>query len=219
MASTRTRLVGPVAGVLFVALSVVSGLMIFSDSPGGSKFSDQEIVSWFSGHKDRIQAGGFLWALAALAFVVFLAALRNRLRAQAGPETGIGGVAVAAGTAFVVLVSVGHGVIVAIASSLDYAKPFHVDPLTARLVSVTAFWMDLYAVVAAAALVGAVAVAALRGAFLPRWIWPVGVVGTVLLVLSLLAAPWGLFILLAWTLVVSAALWFSPPAGEPAVAA
>jgi hypothetical protein len=219
MASTRTRLAGPIAGILFVALSVASAFMIFSDSPDGEKFSDREIVSWFADHNDRIQAGGFLWALAVLAFLAFLAALRRRLRPLTGPDTGIGGVAVAAGVAFVALVSVGHGLIVGVASAYDYAKPFNLDPTDARILSVTAFWMDLFGVMAAAALVASVGLAARRGALLPRWMWPVGAAGAVVIVLSFLAGPLGLILLLIWVLLASAALWLPAPGAEPAAPA
>lgn len=213
--SARARLIGPLAGFLFVVLSVVSAVLIFSDSPGGSDFSDQEIVSWFTDHNDRIAGGAFLWVPAALLFLVFLASLRRRLVAGTSSETGLAGVALAGGVGFVVLVSVGHGLVGGMASALDYAKPFTVDPTDARLISVLTFWMDLYSLIPAAAMVGAVAVAVRRTLVLPRWVWIVSAIATVLIVASMFAGPLGLIVVLVWTLVISVALWLTPAAVEP----
>jgi hypothetical protein len=204
----------PLAGVVFVALSVLASVLVFEDSPDGERFPDSEVVSWYADHHERIATGNFVFVVGALFFLVFLLVLRRRLALRGGERSGLPGAAFAAGSVFIGLLLVGNALIGGVATAYDFAKPFDVDPNTARVVGTIHFWTALSSIAPAAVMIGAASVAAGRtGLFVP-WLARVGVAVAIAVAISLLAGYYGLILILAWVLLASIALAVRP--GVPA---
>src|SRR6266496_2464879 len=94
MAVTRTEgartglMAGGIAAIVFAVLFVV-GFLLTSDTPDGDE-SDLKWVRYFadSGHRRMIVTGAILLTLAAVAFLIFLGVLRERLRVR-GNDRGL----------------------------------------------------------------------------------------------------------------------------------
>jgi hypothetical protein len=112
MAATSTEgtgrglFAGGIAAIVFAVLFVV-GFLLASDSPDGNE-RDLKWVQYFadSGHRRMIVIGAILIALAALAFLIFLGALRERLRTAAPGTEWLSTVAFASGVLFVAMLGV-----------------------------------------------------------------------------------------------------------------
>jgi hypothetical protein len=89
---------------VFAVLFVV-GFLLNTNTPEGDE-SNAEWVRHFadSGNRRMIVTGAILLALATLAFLIFLGALRDRLRTAAPGTEWISTIAFASGTVFVAMV-------------------------------------------------------------------------------------------------------------------
>jgi hypothetical protein len=201
----------PVAGLVWVALVIVS-VILTADSPG-DKDSASEFVSYFSDddNQTKIQIAGVLAGIGGLAFLWFLAGLRDVLTREEGLWGSGASTAFAGGIAFVALLWVAVAAGTAYASAADFYDAFRVDlpsVQTAMALSALSFWSLGFASVAAAVMIAAASMTVLRTGVLPRWF---GWVGIALAVLSFLAvaflpplAP------LVWVLIASIALLMKP---------
>jgi len=141
-----------------------------------------------------------LIALAGMLFLVFLAGLRERLGEKGGTQATI---AVAAGVLYVGLLFAAVAAVAAIPASLDYQKPFTIDPGTGRLLLSLAFSATYFASVPAAAFVAASSTAAQRSGVLPAWLVRAGYAVGVLCVIGLVLFPVGPMLAALWTVPVS----------------
>jgi hypothetical protein len=169
--------------------------------------SDREILDYYasSAHRTKEVVAFFLIAGAALAFVVFAAALRSRVvRAERQPAM-LGAVGWSGGLACAVLVLAGNAVSRATAFTA-MSDDFTLDPNTRRLVEDVGFLLFVSGALAAILLVVAVSLATLRLRVLPRWLGWAGFPVAALLPLAIGFV--GFLVFALWVLTVSAVLVF-----------
>ena len=207
---SRRGRIGALAGAGF-SLALFAGVAML-EIPRGA--SDTELVRWWSdsGNQHAAVVSMYLFAVAGLLFLVFLAGLRSHLlRAEQGTGQ-VTSLVVGAGTVFVAMVLVAgamRGVIAFAVISPANGEPLP-GPDTLRYVPQLGYAITGTGGLLAAALciAGTSWLVATTGAF-RRWVAWVGaaavavVVGAAALLSAVLAIP----ALLVWTLAVSAAMW------------
>jgi len=117
-----TRL-APLAGVVFVALTVVAVLGLGGDTPDIDS-SPQEVAAFFSTHSGREEGGAFLLAIAIVFLVIFGASLRAALRPPRGRSDGWSSVAFGG----VLVAAAGFLVAAAVRLAISEAADKHVPP-------------------------------------------------------------------------------------------
>jgi hypothetical protein len=154
-----------------------------------------------------------LLALAALAFLVFLGVLRERLRDAAPGSEWLSTVAFASGLAFVAMLAVagvGHA---AVPAGIVFGdNPVPRDANIMRTFESLAFGsLFLFGAVAAGLLIVTTSIVSGRAGLLPRWLVVTGyVVGVIVVVGGLLFIPMILFVF--WMLAVGIIMLRSPAA-------
>lgn len=169
-------------------------------NPGSS---DAQLLSVFSEFRDRHLVSSALFAMAAVATLVFLGPLWVRLRAA---SEALGIVAVGGGVAVAVIWLGWAGWALAAAVAADYQ-----DADAARFIMVSGWETARVSVGPYVAMVGATTLAGYRHGVFGRLFNGVGLVFTVLLVLGLFpASPAGLMGMLAtlWVLIAACVLAF-----------
>lgn len=209
MALTKTEragtglVAGGIAAIVFAVLFVV-GFLLTTDTPDGDE-SNAKWVRHFADSDNRrmVVIGVILLAVAAVAFLVFLGVLRERLRNAAGGSEWVATVAFASGIVFVAMVAVfavGVGAIPAGVQFGDNPVPRNAD-LFRSFDSLGFGALLLFGAAAAGLLIVTTSIAAGRAALLPRWLVGTGyVVGVIVLVGGLLFFPMVLLVL--WVLTV-----------------
>jgi hypothetical protein len=200
----RTR-IAAACGVLFTGLVVAGGLLITLGQPSGDHVSDARIVHYLTDHKDQLElAGGPIGALALLCLLVYLGGLRDTLVRADGEGGRRSSIVVASGVAAGVLMGLMFVFSGLIAGALDYAKPYKIDPNTARTIGGLQFWCALYASVPAIVMIGSAALTARRSGAFPRWLGTAGLVAAVLTgMVSIVGFPIGIPALALWVLATS----------------
>jgi hypothetical protein len=203
----------PVAGLVWVALVIVS-VILGADQPG----SDDPVVkfvSYFrdSGNRDKLFIAALIAALGGLAFLWFLAGLRDVLRAEEGLWGPGASLAFGSGIAFVILLWAATAAGTAYASAADFYDNFSVDPQsvqTAMTVSALSFWLVGFASVAAGVMIGAASAVVLATGVMPAWFGWAGVVLAVLSVIGIVFVPAAPLI---WVFIASIVLLTRPRRG------
>jgi hypothetical protein len=201
------------AGVVAVALWVIGILIQESTDMPGDEPSGQEVLNWYVNDEQTILAGGFVFMLGALFFLVFLGALRVRLLAAEGPVGFLTAIAFAAGVAV--------GIFLLMLPAPDMAGALSRDELNgdaALAVNTLGDMFFLGAELSAALLLAAAGLLFIRTRVLQVWLgW-----ASLVVALWLLIPPVGWAgLLLAfplWTILVAVLLWMRPVVGEPAAA-
>ena len=194
---------GGIAAILFAVLFVVGFLMV-SDTPDG----DESNLKWFryyadSDNRRMIVIGAIVLALAALAFLVFLGVLRERLRSAAPGAEWVGTTAFASGLLFVAMLAVATLGTGSVAAGVEFGdNPVPRDTNIMRTFeSLGTGALVLFGAAAAGLLIVTASVAAGRSALFPRWLVVTGYVAGVIVILGgLFFIPLVLFVL--WMLVV-----------------
>ena len=210
MAGTR---IGAAAGTVF-ALCLFAGVAMLAIPRNAT---DQELVSWWSdrGHQTAAVVSMYLFVLAGLSFLVFLAKLRSRLLEAEGGAGELTSLAVAGGVVFVAMLFVAaasRGVIgfAALSPANDETLP---GPDTLRYLPQIGYAITGTAGLLSAALTVAVtSVLVVKTAVFGRWLAWVGavVVAVIAVAAALLSAVFAIPALLAWALATSVALWRRP---------
>ena len=210
MASQRLHVLGPLTGVLFVALAVVA--FIISGETPGTDDSPQKVLDFYvDNHNSQLWAGAFL-AWSTVPFMFFLGVLRSTLRAAEGPIARLSAVAFGGG----IVLTVGALSFAGFTFTLGDIADDGLTPQAAQ--ALNALNSDFFFPVAAgtATLLIATGIASLVSRALPAWLaWPALVIGIVAL------TPGGFFGFLAfllWTVVTSIVLWRARSAEPPATA-
>ena len=188
------------AGVVFIVFYVAAFLLGIEVGN-----SDREILDYYasSSHRAKELIAFFLIAGAALALIVFAAALRSLIRRPEQDTSMLGSLALAGGTAQAALIIAGNAVSRGAGfASMD--KDFHLDPNTRRYFEDIGFLLFVSGALAGILLVVAVSLAALRYGLLPRWLGWTGFAVAVLLPTAI--GFLGFLIFLAWMLAVSVTL-------------
>jgi hypothetical protein len=210
--TTRTAggRLGALAGLAFAFLFFMGTAML--DLPHG--VSDEKMVAWWSdsGHQLTVIVSMYLFVLAGLCFLVFLAKLRSRLLAAEGGTGELTSLVVAGGVVFVAML------LVAAASrgGIGFAMKAPGDaellpgPDTLRYFPTIGY----AALGAGGLLAAAVAMATtswliVRTAVFGRWLAWVGAAAAVLVVVANVALSGMLAIpaMLVWALATSVAMW------------
>ena len=166
MTSTQQGRLGALAGIGFLALGLL-GTIVQSDRPGFAA-EPKELVAHYVDDTDTILAGASLYLVGTILLLWFVSTVRARMQETAGDDV-LPALAYAGGVA-------GATLCIAAASAdamgaLRADERGAIDPsVAAALADVSTVLYGLAAPTAFAALVLAVAVAALRTGFLPRWL-------------------------------------------------
>ncbi len=206
---------GALAGVLFVVLTVASGMLTGSppdlDAPAG------EVVKWVAEHDAEVRISCFLGVLAVFPALWWLGSLWRALRRAEGGQPRL--------TVAAVLGLLFAGGLVTVASILSSALSLRfrdLDPGTVRFVYLASQMLFYGAGIGIAALVGAISVVTLRSGAFPRWH---GIVGA-LLAVAWLVSSFGMtsdkdgflalgfvcfLIWMLWTLVLSVLMYQRVP--------
>src|SRR6266487_3537494 len=187
----------PLTGIVFAALIIAS--FAISGSTPGVKATGQHVVTFFTDHKGRQQASGFLGLYAVVFFLFFAAALRGYLR-RAHPEAAT---LAAMSLGGAVLLAVGGAIFASITIALSDA-PDKLGPDAAQALNVLN--NDMFAPLIAGTCVFMIAnaIATIRWGVLPAWLGWIGIVIAIVAV-----TPIGFFGFLAtvvWVIVVSVLL-------------
>jgi hypothetical protein len=188
------------AGVVFIVFYVAAFLLGIEVGN-----SDREILDYYasSSHRAKELIAFFLIAGAALALIVFTAAVRSLIRRPEQDTSMLGSLALAGGTAQAALILAGNAVSRGAGfASMD--KDFHLDPNTRRYLEDIGYLLFVSGALAGILLVVAVSLAALRYGLLPRWLGWTGFAVAVLLPTAI--AFLGFLIFVAWMLAVSVTL-------------
>jgi hypothetical protein len=195
---------GGISGIVFVVLFVVAFLMT-TDTPDGNA-SNREWLKYFrdSGNRRMQVIGALMFAVAVLAFLLFLGVLRERIRnASAGGEW-IATTAFASGIAFVAMVAVFALGQASVAAGVQFGdSPVPRDADIMRTFTSLGFGaMLVFGAASAGLLVITTSVAGGRAGLISRWLAVTGyVVGVIVTVGGLIFFPFVLFVL--WVLTVS----------------
>ena len=208
----------PLAGAVFVVLTVISIVLTGVDAPSDFPGEPQEIVDYYSANEGRLMAGHWIGLIGTGSFFWFVRALWSRLRAPECRAGRVSAVGFAGGLAVGVV-----GLII------DAVNPIPTRRFQARDAIGPAYASALYDIGqtgvgmmlpgALAVLIGATGVLAIRTGVLPAWLGVVSLIlATVLLILPI--AWFATLFALLWALVVSILLFLSgrgvgaaPPAG------
>jgi uncharacterized membrane protein YciS (DUF1049 family) len=188
------------AGVVFIVFYIAA--FVLGIEVGNS---DREILDYYASSSHRVKEliAFFLIAGAALALIVFAAALRSLIRRPEQDTSMLGSLALAGGTAQAALILAGNAVSRGAGfASMD--KDFHLDPNTRRYLEDIGYLLFVSGALAGILLVVAVSLAALRYGLLPRWLGWTGFAVAVLLPTAI--AFLGFLIFVAWMLAVSVTL-------------
>lgn len=198
--------IAPLTGVAFVALYVISAILVFGDAPGLADGEVEDIVAYYSDKKDSIVVGTLLVTFSAPLFLWFSGCLRSAIaRAEGGSgrlaATAFGGAAAATAVGV-------SAPLINLMGVLRVDETGSIDPATATaLFDISYVLFAAAAQAAAATLLLATAVAALRyRAVLPRWLALVTIpIGVAMLIpaVGLVA----LFVALGWVVIVSVLLY------------
>src|SRR2546430_2554152 len=170
---------GAASGVLFVILALVASFLP-GESPPAVDDSARDIAKYFHGHSGAIQAGAFLFGLAAIAFLWFLGSLWSRLRRPEETRR-LATIAAGGGVVTIVLVLVGFAMNATISLRLT-----SLGLLGARVFYTLSTVVIAMASFSLAVLVIATSVAAIRAKVFPVWLgWAGAVLGLVWVVAGL----------------------------------
>ena len=202
---------GGIAAIVFAVLFVV-GFLLVSDTPEGDE-SNAEWLRYYADSDNRrmIVIGAFVLALGALAFLVFLGVLRERLR-NAGPGLEwVGTTAFASGLLFVAMLAVATLGTASVSASVEFGDaPVVRDADVLRTFESLGFGaLVLFGSAAAGLLIVTTSVAGGRAGLLPRWLVVTGYVAGVIVILGgLFFIPLALFVL--WMIAVGIVLLRRP---------
>jgi hypothetical protein len=223
----RTERTDAAAGIAFVVLAVAA--TVIPGSPPTATDSTRDVRDFLVDERDSLQAATYITGLALIAFLWFLGTLRGHLRAWEGGAGRFTAVAFGSGIALLSVVLAASGL--ALAPTLHAGE---LDDSTVRALFDAQVYMFAMAAFPAAGVTAGSAAVILRTGALPRAVGALGVLTSVVSVISGLslygesdsflsiggAAGFVSFLLfLVWVLVTSIALMRGAPTPAPAAAA
>ena len=207
-----SQLWGGIAAIVFAVLFVV-GFLLVSDTPDG----DESNLKWLryyadSDNRRMIIIGAIVLTLAAVAFLVFLGVLRERLRGASADSEWVGTTAFASGLLFVAMLGVATLGTASTSASVEFGDaPLVRDADVLRTFeSLGVGALVLLGAAAAGLLIITASVAAGRAALFPRWLVVTGyVAGVIVIVGGLFFVPLALFVL--WMIIVGIVMLRAQP--------
>jgi hypothetical protein len=206
---------GPLAGVLFVVLTVI-GFSVSGSSPDPDA-SNAKISAFLASDSNynKNVVGLFLVLAAGLALVGFFASLRLRLAEAEGGLGGAAALALGAGVVSVVFFVLGILLFISPTIAAHDAKKALLDPGIFRLAQDLGYSIWIGSVIVGSLAVWATSAVVLRTGFLPRWFAWFGIVVGVIGLFAIFFFP--IFLYWLW-IIVAGILMFLRPA-QPVVAA
>jgi hypothetical protein len=214
--SARDPAVGPATrwggggGILF-AVAFVVGILLMTDTPEGDA-PDTEWLDYYadSGNRWKIIVGALALALSTIGLIIFLSALRERLRDAPGTQW-LSTVMLASGLVLLAMIGLAGSALGAVAAGVeigDVAAPASAD--VPRFLEQFAFGgLLLFGMVAGGVMIGASSAAGERAGLLPRWLVVSGYIAAVIVLLGgLLFLPMALLVI--WVLAVSILMMRAP---------
>ena len=210
---SRLERLAPLTGVVFVALIIVSLILIAEDAPDFVE-EPREVADYYAGNTGRLIAGFYIGALANVFLIWFAGSLRSALRSAEGGEGRLAAVAFGGGVAAAVLFIASDWINLAAVFRAD--EDGAIDPaVAASLNDVAGGFLGGGAALALGVLVAAAAVIALRsGSILPRWLAWISLALAVLLVSPV--GYIGTAIAALWVVIVSVMLYVRQGPSESA---
>lgn len=203
MAREGLARLGGVCGLLYVLLLVPAYIVGYPDAPTPASATG-EVISYFGASPETfVLANGVLAVFSTFFFLWFLGALHGLLRAAEGAERGLSSVALAGGTMFIVLSSVGYAAELMHPATQVRFENFLPDAQQAFVSLAFSSWLYHFCQVGASVLVLATSLAALGTGVLPRWMVLVGAVVSLLTLLHFLLPLPASLAGLAWIAAVS----------------
>jgi hypothetical protein len=209
MNGTLVGRLAPIAGILFAILLVV-GTGLIGDHPDPDA-SEQEIADYFADsdkHTLNI-VGAYFWALAGVAFLLFLSYLRSVLRQAEGGAGTLANLCFASGLAFTILLMTGGAAIAAVAGAIEFRDaPITTVDLIRTLPQMGYAIILLGGGFAAIGVVLTTSIIILQTGVLPQWLGWLGIVAAIVLIFSIIFLP--MIALVVWVLAVSIVLLIQP---------
>ncbi len=198
------------AGVVF-AVAFVAGMLATSADVMGDD-SDAEILEWWSdsGNQTRLLIGGYLLALAGVAFVFLMAHIRGRIATAEGTAGNLASVAFGGALLFVGLLLAGMVFWISPAGAEKLGDtPLPQDPDILRQLPQAGYGIVLIGGAWSAALaIAATSWAVLRTGVFARWLAWLGFVCALVLLFGVFFIP--MLALPIWVLAASSQLWRRP---------
>jgi hypothetical protein len=213
----RSDVWGPIAGIVFAVLFVVAASLL--DIPSADD-SAKKITDFYNdgGNRAQLIISAYLFWLAGVFFVWFLASLRVRLLAVEGEPARLTSIAFGGGLVFVALMMVAAATFASVAGDITFGDEKFAGVEAARYLPELGYPLLLIGgMFAVIAMIDATSILILRTNMLPRWIGYFGFVAAVGLLAAVIFLPMILFVL--WVLFVSVAMLRSRPAAVSPAAA
>jgi hypothetical protein len=196
-------------GAAFVVLMVVGSILLFGGSPDTSKDQQKVMDYWAdSGHQDKINIGWLLFGLGVFAFIWFVAAVRRRILEQQ-PDSFLAGAATIGGILYATSAMAAISLEAAIKTMSDDTYKHTVYPELIHAADDAGYVIHAGGAVGIATFILAVSVAALRSGSVARWMAIVSIVIGFLSLALIVFFP--IFLMLAWLLVASIAMYVRQP--------
>jgi hypothetical protein len=202
------------AGIAAVVLGIV-GIVVQGEPPEerdeAASALGADLLRWYSDETDTILAGGFIFQLGALFFLIFLVALRGRLGTVEGPNGFLTLLASGAGIALTVFFLAAPGGDMAGASNDEELTPE--SALALRLLGDGFF---IGAQLSAALFVAATGLLIVRLRALPVWLGWFSFVLALLLLIPPIGWAGLIFVMPLWIIATSLALYLRAPGQQVA---
>jgi uncharacterized membrane protein YhaH (DUF805 family) len=200
-----TTQIGGVCAAIFAILFAI-GIFLLSDSPD-SDGPNEDYTKYVNDSGNLVEniIGAYIVVIAALVFLIFLAAIYRRLRSAEGEDGLWSLVVLVSGTIFVAMAMAGTILIVAIAGAIKFGSTPEPPPEFARYLPQAGFGLLLLAGGLAAALMTAVISGLIvQTRTLPVWVGYTGFLAALAMVFAVIFVPAILFVL--WMLALGIAM-------------
>jgi hypothetical protein len=182
-------------GLVFVVLFFTAFVLTGESGDTGS-----EVLEHYTGQEGKQIVALFLLAASAIAYLVFVAALRAVLAAAEREPRPLSTLGLTGGIVTTALLLVTAAVLAALTDAVGTAE----DPQTYYILNSTTYPLITFGIAASSLLALATGILTLRSGVLPRWVGWVSLVAAPIILVSILFIP--LFGFLAWVAIVSVVL-------------
>jgi hypothetical protein len=204
-------------GVLYVALFIIGSILSFSGTPDGDA-TPAEVRTYYadSGHRDKIGIGWILIGLGLVAFLWFLASLRQWLRGVDG-DGFLTGLATIGGSIYAALALAAIAVYMGISTMSDDTFNDVVYPGLIHAAGDAGYVLHATGGAGAAVMIFAASLAALRARAIPVWLGWLGFLAALAALASIAFLPQ--ILLALWILVAGIMLFLAPATPQGAQSA
>ena len=201
-------------GVLYVALFIIGGIVMFGGQPD-SDAPPNKIRAYYAdgGHRDRIGFGWIIIGLGLVAFLWFLAALRQRVRVLDG-DGFLTALTTIGGAVYGALALAAISVYMGVKTMSDDTYNHTVYPGLIHAADDVGYVLHATGGAGAAVMIFAASFAALRARVIPAWLGWLGFLAALGALASIAFLPQ--ILLALWIVVAGILLFLTPSAATPA---